>query len=326
VVLNPINLVNNIINNNLENSLVMYQKVQSHYNIHKKILNTVPAIKMLQSELAGYINEVLGFVGKSNEEYTSKNTAEIQKQRNDLTIAILRISIAYSSWNYLSNKNYTEDRFDETMTMLNKRRDIDLYTYAIKLNSIAFSEVNNLREFGIEEADFNELANKAISFLALIQTSKIEVGLRASKLNQMTRLFEKTNKLLTTRLDDVMRAFMYSYPLIYDSYINARSLDIIKPAILPDYSGTLMPGIVTMVANIPYLSGRSFKIKNNGSDFLKACLSNKINELQGSHMVMLGGNNSQWLSSDFNQDTTANFLLLLNLSPLPLEYEVYIEE
>ncbi len=113
---------------------------------------------------------------------------------------------------------------------------------------------------------------------------------------------------------------------LYNTYLDARTLDVTGTPTTPDYVGTLAPMVITMVVEIPYVAGRSFKIKNAGGDFLHACLSNDSNNFQGTILVVQGGGTNTWQSSTFNPDPTANFLVLQNNSPLPQEYEVTIVE
>lgn len=312
-------------NDIFENRLSMYQKVQGHYTIHQTTLDTIPAVTALQTEFTGYVNSILSIAGPASADLTGY-AVDKQNLRNELTTAILKVSIAYASWCYVNLNNKKAERFDETMAMLNAKRDNDIYTYAMDLNATALPEVANLADYGVLPADFTTLTTKAAAYLVMIQAPKIEIGERASKLLQLTREFDQASSLLKNRLDHVMKSFMLSHPMIYDSYLFARAIDDTGAATPPDYSGTLAPMVITMVANIPYLSSRSFKIKNSGGDFLNACLSNNDTEIQGTIMVVPGGNNSTWLSSTFNLDTTADYLLLQNNSPLPMDYEVTIEE
>lgn len=312
-------------NDILENRLGMYQSVLGHYNLHSAILNTIPVVTLLQTELSGIVTSILNIAGPANSDITGY-AVDKQNLRNELTNIILKVSIAYSSWCYVSLNNRKAEFFDESRAMLNYKRDNDVYTYAMDLNTTALLDVAALAPFGVLPADFTALTAKAAQYLAIIKDPKIQKGERAAKLLQMSREFDKASDLIKNRLDHVMKAFMLSHLVIYDSYLFARSIEDTGAITPPDYSGTLLPGIVTMVTNIPYLSSRSFKVKNKGEDFLNACLSNNDTILQGVIMVVEGGNNKQWLSSTFNPDFTANYLLLQNNSPLPLDYEITIEE
>jgi hypothetical protein len=45
---------------------------------------------------------------------------------------------------------------------------------------------------------------------------------------------------------------------LYNTYLDARALDVTGTPTTPDYVGTLAPMVITMVVEIPYVAGRSF--------------------------------------------------------------------
>lgn len=312
-------------NDQFENRLSMYQKVQGDYVLNQLILDSIPAVTALHAEFNGYVNNILNIAGPASADLTGF-AVDKQNSRTTLTMAILKISTAYAAWCYMENNINAAERFDDTMAMLNAKRDNDIYVYGKDLNTIASTEAANLSVYGVALSDFTDLETALADFLTKIQQPKIQIGNRASILSQMTKEFEFANFLLTNKLDKVMRIFLVTNPLVYESYLNARSIDDTGSSSAPDYSGTLTPGAVTSIANIPYLPSRSYQIKNNGGDFIHASLSNVETELQGTIMIIGAGETKKWLSSTLNPDPTANFFLMQNVGGMPANYEVRIEE
>ncbi len=312
-------------NDQLENQLSMFQKVQGHAVIHSAALATVPAIPLLHTEFNGYVTTILTTAGAATADLTGF-AVDKQNKRADFTNALLNVSTAYAAWAYNTGIARAGKRFDDNPAALNAMRDSEIYTYAQDLLQIATPLLASITPYLSTPLDLTILTAKAAEYLALINQPKTQIDDRAAKLIALKSVFDKAMDLLRIRLDNVMRVFIVRNPLVYNSYQFTRGIDDTGSPTPPDYEGSINANTILEIANLPYLSARRFTLKNTGTVALVMALSNVNNGVQGTPAIVPPGEQSSVLSNTLNA-AGGNFLLLQNTDAATAgSYEIRIVE
>ncbi len=311
-------------NNVLENKLSMYQKVQGFLTLHAADTSTIASVATIKTELDGIVTKIVNSAGVTALDITGFTVQKANK-RAELSKATLKMSTAYVAYMRLNNKPQEAEKLDLTPSMLDAMRDAEFYVYASQVSVLATPVVATLAPFGILPADNTALTTKLAEFIAIIQEPRVRIGERSAELENLTRLFEQADDVLTLKLDQVMPVFMLSNLTLYDAYTNARGIDDTGAITAPDYEGTLLPGKILNIAEIPYMDSRTFKVKNLGSTHLSFCLSTQSNVMEGNTADVAPGQTTQHQSSSLN--VGANHLLLQNADATQsCDYEIRVIE
>jgi hypothetical protein len=311
-------------NNILENKLSMFEKVQAMLTLHSAETTSIPAVATTKAEFDALVAKILLSAGSSSIDITGY-TVQKQNKRNEVTKALLKITTAFSAWASLNNQPQDAEKADITPAGLDALRDNDFYTYAQQMNLLATPNIAALAPFGVLPADNTTLATKAAEFLAIIEMPKARIGDRSAEFGNLERLIAQANDVLTLKLDPVMRIFVVSNPTLYDAYTNARSIDDTGAITQPDYEGSIDPTKILLVADIPFLSSRTFKVSNTGNTQIAFCLSTADQEMQ--EKILVVAPNSTVQRNGDNLQTNANLLLIQNPDPAAIaQYEVRILE
>ena len=312
-------------NNTSEDYLFTFLKVRNHYNANALAMNVIPTLQTNYTTFNAEVDTYMLELANSTAD-TSGYAMNKEGKRNDLTQRALQISNSLTAYYITIDDDKGRKLADYPSSYFTLASAEDLIARCLALHNLADSVGVLLDPFNVSVAQITEFKTALDEFVAANPEGSLAIDNRkvsAAKAEE-TRL--RIMDLLVNKIDILVRVFEVSNSFLYNTYLEARALDVAGTPTSPDYVGTLTPGIISMVVDIPYVAGRSFKIKNSGGDFLNACLSNNPLLFQGATLVVNGGSTNTWLSSTFNPDSSANFLLLQNNSPLPMDYEVTIVE
>ena len=311
-------------NDQLENKLSMYEKVQLNVTTHAIETAGVPAIATTKTELDLVVAKILTSAGISNLDITGY-TVQKQNKRNDMSSVLKKVTAGLTAYYSINNQPQEAEKWDETSSMIDGMRDNDIYTYSQRALVASVANVAALAPFGILPADNTSLTTLNADFLLLIESPKNRIGERGAELNNLERLFEQADNILINKLDPLMRIFETTNPTLYDTYKNARSIDDTGTITAPDYEGSIGANEIRKIAEIPYQSSRLFKVKNLGPATISFSLSNDPLNTEANEFVVAPGQTIQRLSS--NLKVNSDFLVLKNAdASLTAVYQIRIEE
>lgn len=312
-------------NNISEDYLFMFLKVRNHYIANALAMDVIPT---LQSNYTTYNTELDAFMLElaNSTADTTGYAMDKESKRIDLTQRALQISNSLTAYYTSIDDKAGRKLADYPTSYFTNASAEDLSARCLALHNLADSVGALLVPFGVTVLQIAEFKTALDEYVAINPEGSLAIDNRKQAAAKAEKIRLRIMDLLVNKIDVLVRVFELSNSFLYNTYLDARALDVTGTPTTPDYVGTLAPMVITMVVEIPYVAGRSFKIKNAGDDFMHACLSNNPAEIQGTIMVVQGGNTNTWLSSTFNPDSSANFLLLQNNSPLPQNYEVTIVE
>ena len=312
--------------NTLENKLSMYQKVQGFLTLNASSMTSLPIVATLKTQLDTKVNAILSVATRAGADLTGF-TVDKQLKRDDLKTKTLKLSTAIVAHAAITGNIKLLEKCDETSAMIDKMRDNDFYTYAQLIISEATPIMTSLTPYGVAVADLTAATTSAATYLSVIQAPRIQINERSRALEDIKNLFEDLDTFLQEKLDQVMKLYVVQNPSIYTGYQGARSIDQTGSITSPDYMGTISPNQIKVIANLPYLSGRTFEVENNGNAIFNFSLSSTTTTLEG---TVLNLNPGQYLtrnSQNLNINEAATQVLIQNLDPqISASYKIWIVE
>ena len=200
-------------NDQLENKLSMYEKVQLNVTSHATETAGIPAIATTKTELDLVVAKILTSAGISNLDITGY-TVQKQNKRNDMSLVLKKVTAGLTAYYSINNQPQEAEKWDETSSMIDGMRDNDIYTYSQRALVASVANVAALAPFGILPADNTSLTTLNADFLLLIESPKNRIGERGAELNNLERLFEQADNILINKLDPLMRIFETTNPTL----------------------------------------------------------------------------------------------------------------
>ena len=311
---------------NLENTLGMYQKVLATLFIHAPETAAIPAVAVLGTQLDTKVNAILGLASKADTDITGY-TVDKQVKRSNLKTKVLKLSGGIVAHTALTDDFKTNEKCDATPSQIDYMRDNDFYTYAKLVINEVTPIMAALTPYGIVAADLTAANTSANIYLTAIQSPQVQINERSSSKKALTTLFAETTALLDNKLDKLMGIFITTNPNLYDAYMGARAIDDTGSVTEPDYNSVCNPNAMSLIADLPYLSGRSFKFENTGTVPLSFALSATPNTLEGTVLVVEPGAKNTRLTTNLNINNAATKLYVKNADlVVGGRYKVWIVE
>ena len=297
--------------NNLENKLSMYQKVQFYLNLHAPETVAITMVATLKEQLDNQVTAILSLASTVDTDITGF-TVDKQTKRNDLTAKIFKISTAIVAFASVNSNSILAEKCDETLSRIGAMRDNDFFTFGQLIVREATPIMTDLAPFGVLPEDLSAAAAASAVYLGGIQNPRGQINERSKALDDLVAEMAKTDDFLNNKLDKVMGIFQATNLSLYNGYLGARSIDGTGSQTPPDYEGNISAGSIGLVATIPYLSGRSFEVENTGTTALLFALSTDPAVLNGTPVPISAGNSLMRKSSTLNTSEAAIHLLLQN--------------
>lgn len=297
--------------NNLENKLSMYQKVQFYLALHEPETAAIPMVATLKAQLDDHVTSLLSLASIVDTDITGY-TVDKQTRRDDLTMKVFKLSTAIVAFASSNNNSILAEKCDESLSNIRQMRDNDFYTFSQLIIKEATPLMTDLTPFGILPADLSAAVAASEVYLGGIQNPRGQINERSKALADLEAEMANTDALVRDRLDKVMGIYQATNLSLYTGYLGARSIDGTGSQTPPDYEGKLSPGSITLVATIPYLSGRSFEVENTGTTALIFSLSTDPALLNGTPVAVGAGNSFIRKSSGLNTSENADHLVFQN--------------
>lgn len=312
--------------NNLENRLSMYQKVQFYLTHHAAETAAIPMVATLQAELEDKINAVLVLGGIVDTDITGY-TVDKQSKRTDLTRKILKLSTAIVAYASVNNNSILAEKCDESLRNMGVMRDNDFYTFAQLIIREATPLMTDLAPFGVLPADLTAAETASSVYLGGIQNPRGQINERSKALGDLETAMDGTDDLVKNKLDKVMGIFQATNLSLHNGYLGARSIDGTGSQTPPDYTGSIAAGSIELVATMPYLAGRSFEVENTGTAALVFALSTEAAVLNGTPVSAAPGGTFRRRSLNLNSSEAATHLLFQNTDAnVSGSYKIWVME
>lgn len=312
--------------NSKEDRLSMYQKTIGYLNLHQDEINEIPSAVSLKIDFEICVSSILELASASGSDITGF-TVDKQAKRTALKDKLLIVSTAVVAYSAVNENFSLLEKCDESPAAMDAMRDNDFYTYAKLVINEATPILLDLAPFKLDKAKLAEANAAADNYLNVIQSPRVQISERSTALLELESIFENTENLLNNKLDKVMGIFLATNPVLYSGYLSSRSIDNVGSSINADYEGTINAGVLHLIAEIPYLSGRTFDFKNTSKVALSFALSTNPDAMEGIMVIVNPESSVTRKTSNLNNDPKASKLYVMNNeSVLSGEYKVYVTE
>ncbi len=312
-------------NNQIENRISMYLKVETMLNNHTADTSSIAIIAVEKTNFSNKLAQLLSKASIASLDITG-NTVDKQDKRDSLTKTTLIVGRALTLHSNLTNNKLLNEKFDLTISSIEKMRDSEFYIYALSVKDAATPIITSLVPFSITSALMTQFNNELTAFYSVIQKPKDQISEQSIIREEMENILNDIEKLLTNKLDIALSLFQFSNPSLYSLYINARSVDSTSSTRIADFEGTVLPGEIKLVSTLPHILSRGYKIKNNSNVEITASLSSSL-MMEGQIFQIAPNSESQvLLTSALNSNPNANNLLIENNKTIEANFKVYIEE
>jgi len=312
--------------NNLENKLSMYQKVQGFLTLNASSMASLPIVATLKTQLDAKISAILAAATTAGADITGF-TVDKQLKRNDLKTKTLKLSTAIVVHAAMTDNVKLKEKCDESPASIDKMRDNDFYTYARLIIAEATPIMASLVPYGVVAADLTNATTSSATYLSVIQAPRVQINERSRSFSVIETLFSETDTLLNDKLDQAMKLFLTSNVSLHNGYLGARAIDQTRGSYAPDYSGAAMPNTISLVATVPYLAGRTFEVENLGSVPITFSLSTTANVMEDTLLNLAPGEIRTRVSANLNLDIAADKLLIQNQDlQQAADYKIWVVE
>lgn len=312
-------------NNQIENRISMYLKVETMLNNHTADTVSVAMIAAEKTNFSSKLASLLAKASIASLDITG-NAVEKQDKRIALTKTTLIVARALLLHSNFTNNKLLNEKFDLPVSTLNAMRDSEFYVYALSVKDAATPLVTNLVPYLVTTALMTQFNNELIAFYNVIQKPKDQISEQSIVREEMENIIIDIDKILDTKLDIAMSLFEFSNPSLYSLYQNARSIDSTSAMRVADYTGIVLPGEIKLVSSLPHLLSRGFRIKNTSSVEILVNLSTSL-VFEGQIFPVAANSESELLmTGTMNINPNATNLLIENTKTLEASYKVYIEE
>lgn len=204
-----------------ENINSMFKAVSSLLTSNQAKVDTLPALATSVSNF----NQKLGEIQSKDAEYTHLTSGKTDMKNDaeeDMIEAVLPIASALNVYAKINGKTDLKENSKVTVSDLRRLRDSELLIKAQYLHDIALTNVADLTNFGIAEADLTNLQSLVDSYRASIEVKDTSFAEKSAARESLSKLFDDTNEILKEEIDMLMELFRTSDSDFYNSYKSAR--------------------------------------------------------------------------------------------------------
>ena len=304
-----------------EDKLSMYEKTNLFVKDHIDEISTV--VKRAVIEKANFeeaLNELMYIIANAGGQTTGYTQIK-ENARFLLERSMLKIMRALKAFAIDENLFDLKAKSDYSRTDVERLRDSDLFTTALRIYGLANDNEAGIANYSITRDNINKLDTYAKSFFEVIQLPKDKIGERSSYNKLIELKMAEIDTILYDKFDNYLSLLEFDNVQLYAQYRSARSIDNSRgTSSSKQYSGTVAAGLTVMVIQQDYDQDRSYTFFNKGNADLKIGLSTDGVSINSSSVTLQPGDEISRDASDLNSE--GNYLLVQNIGNIDGKYEI----
>lgn len=204
-----------------ENRLSMMYATRQVLDQNSSIWNTVPAVATVKGEFDANIASIEGSLALQLKDITGHTEAKYVALK-EMVKPTVRVAGGVMAWAEATGDEGLAEEMNIFASELLKYRDSAVAQRCQGVRNAANTNVASLVDYGVTAAEITELQQRIDAYLVLVQQPRNVVIARKGATSEIGLLVRDTQKLLTRRMDMLMRRFVVSAPEFYRQYTNAR--------------------------------------------------------------------------------------------------------
>jgi hypothetical protein len=304
-----------------EDKLSMYEKTGLFVKDHIVEISTV--VKRAVIEKANFeeaLNELMYIIANAGGQTTGYTQIK-ENARFLLERSMLKIMRALKAFAIDENLFDLKAKNDYSRTDVERLRDSDLFTTALRIYGLANDNEAGIANYSITHDNISKLDTYAKSFFEVIQLPKDKIGERSSYNKLIELKMAEIDTILYDKFDNYLSLIEFDNVQLYAQYRSARSIDNSRgTSSSKQYSGTVAAGLTVMVVQQDYDQDRSYTFFNKGNADLQIGLSTDGVSINSSSVTLQPGDEISRDASDLNSE--GNYLLVQNMGSIDGKYEI----
>lgn len=134
----------------------------------------------------------------------------------------LKVSGRVMAWAEVNGNQGLAEEMNLVQSELTQYRDAVVAERCQGVHDLALANLLSLADYGVTAADTTALQGAITKYLELLSLPRMLVSIRKSATSEIGLLVRDTMRLLTRRMDRLMRGFEQSDATFYKTYTNAR--------------------------------------------------------------------------------------------------------
>lgn len=210
-------------NDRQENKLSMYYGVQKVLTDHQAKWTPLVAYAQGVSRFNSYVQDIKSHhqVQQTSTTGTAEDKSAVRTACEAKAIVVAKAVYAYASD---GSNNSLKQRVNYSASDLRNARD----TVSRDICQVIYEEADkvlaNLSNYGIVQADLNDLQQKIDDYAALIPAPKLAKDAGAIATTNLDLLFKQADDVLSEVLDQLMAKFNITEPEFYQAYFRSRKV------------------------------------------------------------------------------------------------------
>lgn len=304
-----------------EDKLSMYEKTNLFVKDHIDEISAV--VKRAVIEKANFeeaLNELMYIIANAGGQTTGYTQIK-ENARFLLERSMLKIMRALKAFAIDENLFDLKAKNDYSRTDVERLRDSDLFTTALRIYGLANDNEAGIANYSITHDNISKLDTYAKSFFEVIQLPKDKIGERSSYNKLIELKMAEIDTILYDKFDNYLSLIEFDNVQLYAQYRSARSIDNSRgTSSSKQYSGTVAAGLTVMVVQQDYDQDRSYTFFNKGNADLQIGLSTDGVSINSSSVTLQPGDEISRDASDLNSE--GNYLLVQNMGSIDGKYEI----
>jgi hypothetical protein len=306
-----------------ENRVSMYFKIRLFFANHLATLATsVPAFTNAVTGFNTRLDQ-LGVLDQTATEANDGYATQKQINRNDMRDKALSVAGGIKAFALINADMVVAAKATTVKSTLDKMRDVDVLYWCENIANIANANAAAIIPMGVTTAKLATYISAITKYKLSLQTpadqrgESVAAGIAVdAKIVELDGSLEILDALMDTqRLDQTM---------LFNKYKADRAIDDNATAsTAPDITVALDPGF-TLVYNVPYNSGRSFRLRNRGTDSINYGLSNTPSSFDEPAIKLLANAETSKLSTSIA--TKGDNFVIENPNTIAIEIDFWVIE
>lgn len=204
-----------------ENRLSMAYATRQVLDQNSSTWNAIPALVTAKNELDANIKSIEDCLALQLRDITGHTEAKAVA-KEEMGAQTVLVAGGVMAWAVATGDEGLAEEMNIFPSELNKYRDSAVAQRCQHVADSANAHIASLADYGVTAADVTALQTRIDAYLVLVQQPRNVITARKGATSEIGLLVRDTQKLLTRRLDMLMRRFVVSAPEFYRQYTNAR--------------------------------------------------------------------------------------------------------
>lgn len=204
-----------------ENRMSMFLSTQLVMQENNAKWNTIPALVAVNADFDANIAALKAAMVTQVKDLKG-HTKDKRNAEDKMITLTLKMSGAVMAWAEVQGNQGLAEEMNLMQSELRSYRDAVVAERCTGVHDLALANLAALAGYGVVAADTTALKSAIDAYVALAALPRMLVNVRKSATSEIGLLIRDTMRLLTRRMDRLMRYFEVNDPTFFRTYTNAR--------------------------------------------------------------------------------------------------------